>query len=186
MADEKSQYEKYLLEGCAKDDAGCQKELFENYFGLLYGICLRYATDADEAKDILQDGFVKIFKSIKKFDQKGSLEGWMKKIMINNSIDHYRKKSSKPFTDDISEAYTLGEDETVNAELHKEELLALLQELPTGYRMVFNLYVIEGYSHKEIALELNISEGTSKSQLAKARKALQEKVKILYSDKKEI
>ena len=177
MPNEKKQT-KNLIEGCQSGDSKAQQKLFEQYFGFLLGVCLRYTSDREEAKDMLQEGFVKIFNNIHKFNYSGQLENWMKKIMVNTAIDRYRKKMHDPYIQDIesvtNEPY---EQEKAYQNLSQEELLKVIQTLPPGYRTVFNLCAIEGYSHKEIAQQFGINEGTSKSQLAKARKMLQDKLK---------
>ena len=132
----------------------------------------------DDAKDILQDGFVKVFKHIGTFQGKGSFEGWVRRIMVHTSIEHYRR-NSRYFMVDIEEAGDMEFAADVLSVLSKNEILKLISELPAGYRTVFNLYVVEGYSHQEIADILGISEGTSKSQLSRAKKILQEKLRKL-------
>lgn len=176
MADEQKQRLHKLVQGCKNDDPQSQRALFEKYYGLLFGICLRYANDRDEAKDILQEGFVKIFNHIKNYEFTGSFEGWMKRVMINTAIDQYRKHQNEPYLQDIDAGPEPGIPEEGLENLKEEDLLKLIQGLPEGYRMVFNLYIIEGYNHQEIAEMLEINEGTSKSQLAKAKKMLQKKL----------
>lgn len=176
MADERTQKIHKLVQGCKDGDPNSQRALFEQFYGMLLGICLRYATDRDEAKDILQEGYVKIFNNIKHFQFTGSFEGWMKRIMINTAIDQYRKNQNEPYWHDIDASQELGTAEEALQNLNQEDLLKVVQALPEGYRMVFNLYVIEGYNHQEIAEMLTINEGTSKSQLAKAKKMLQKKL----------
>lgn len=166
-----------LLEGCQKGDTQAQQQLFEAYFGVLLGIGLRYTNDREEAKDVLQEAFVKIFKHIHNLQETSHLENWMKRIMINTAIDRYRKQVSEPWKQDIEQAPEPIEPEVANQNLTQEELLKIIQSLPEGYRFVFNLYAIEGYSHKEIADQFGINEGTSKSQLARARNMLKEKVR---------
>lgn len=168
-----------MIEGCVKQDRLCQQKLYELYHKKFYAICLRYTKEIEEAEDMLQEGFVKIFFNIKQFTGSGSFEGWMKRIIINTAIEFYRKKVIMyPVTDFEPEEGTSPEGE-VQIELQANDLLKMIQELPTGYRTVFNLYAIEGYSHKEIAEMLGISEGTSKSQLARARVILQQQVNDL-------
>lgn len=165
-----------LVKGCVRKDAYCQKKLFELYYARMLSICLRYARNREDAKDLLQEGFIKVFNNIESFDFQGSLIGWMKKIMVNNAIDKYRQQHKEPFMVDINDVYDVGIPEEVHQQMNRDALLKMIQELPHGYRTVFNLYVIEGYSHKEIGKKIGISEGTSKSQLAKARNLLKKKL----------
>ena len=148
----------------------------------MFGVCLRYATDSAEAEDNLQEGFIKVFKYIEKFRHEGSFEGWMRRIMVNVSLEKYRKQHYMYPVEDIEiyEGNVFAND--ILDEISVQELIALIQELPPRYRMVFNLYVMEGMSHREIGKEMNISEGTSKSNLARARDILQRKVKNLYRE----
>lgn len=177
MASNGKQQANKLLEGCKAGDTTAQQQLFEAYFGVLLGIGLRYTNDREEAKDLLQEAFVKIFKHIDQLAYNQHLENWMKRIMINTAIDRYRKQVTTPDTVDIDQVPEPGEPEEASQNLTQQELLQLIQELPEGYRTIFNLYAIEGYSHKEIAAEFGINEGTSKSQVARARNMLQTKVR---------
>lgn len=165
-----------LVLRCHQGEPLAQKKLYEKYFGLLMGICLRYSKEREEARDILQEGFVKIFNNIKKFEDKKSLESWMKTVVINTAIDRYRKKISEPYSVSMDEANEPSIPAEVYENLDQKALLNAMQELPEGYRAIFNLYVIEGFSHKEIAEKVGINEGTSKSQLAKARNMLKYKL----------
>jgi RNA polymerase sigma-70 factor (ECF subfamily) len=149
----------------------------------MMGICMRYSRTRAEAEDILQEGFIKVFSSLKNFRQEGSFEGWIKRIMINNAVNHYHqnlKFALHANIEDIDESQIIQEEAHASADpeldLSQEMLLKLIQELPDGYRVVFNLYAIEGYSHKEIACMLGISENTSKTQLFKARRFLKNKI----------
>lgn len=142
----------------------------------MYGICLRYTKDQTAAEDVLQDGFIKIYKHIGQFRNKGSFEGWMRRIMINTAIERYRKRHHLHNATEISEAYNLADEKDFLDDLSASEVMKLVHELTPQYKVVFNLYVVEGYSHKDIAEKLSISEGTSKSNLARARKILQEKI----------
>ena len=172
--------EKKIIAGCIKNDYESQKVLFDKYVNTMKTLCLRYAGDEAEAEDILQEGFIIMFTKIKDFQFKGSFEGWLRKIMINVALRHLKKKNRK-FIEDIDTAYGLY-DETPNvvSDLSEKELLNLLSKLPEGYRVVFNMFVIEGYSHKEIATELNIGVSTSRSQLAKAKGTLRKLIEELY------
>jgi RNA polymerase sigma-70 factor (ECF subfamily) len=147
------------------------------YYGSLLGICMRYGKSKAEAEDILQIGMLRIFKNIESYSGKGSFEGWMKRIMVNVAIDNFRKNSKYYYHHDIDE---LNDEPYLTSDipnsLEVEDILNTVQQLPQGYRMVFNLYAIEGYSHKEISLKLGISENTSKTQLLKARRSLRKKL----------
>jgi len=173
--------EKAILKGCREGKRSAQKQLYEKYASVMLAICLRYSKNRDEAEDLIQEGFLKIFQNINTFRNHGSFEGWIKRIMINHALNHYKKNRKIPFTEDIediNETDILSYDEEVeNIEpVSPETLLAMIQSLPEGYRMVFNLYVFEEYSHKEIAETMNFSENTSKTQLMKARRQLQKKI----------
>ena len=145
------------------------KKLYEDYYPSMYPVCLRFANNDSDALDILHDGFIKIFKNIDKYKIDTSLGAWIKRIMINTSIDYYRKETRRRTTciDDVLDLNNREPD--VLSKINTDELIDCLQELPLSYRSVFNLYVIEGYAHKEIAAILGISESTSRSNLVKAR-----------------
>jgi RNA polymerase sigma-70 factor (ECF subfamily) len=179
MSNDKQQENIELIRGCIRKDTTCQKRLFEKYYGMMLGICQRYAKDQDEAKDILQEGYVKIFNKLEYFNFQGSLENWIKRIMINTAIDKHRKNLQNPVSRELDNTTDASVPQDAEQNLKEKDLLNLIQTLPDGYRTVFNLYVMEGYSHEEISKELNIKEGSSKSQLAKARKLLQQKLQQL-------
>jgi RNA polymerase sigma-70 factor (ECF subfamily) len=160
-----------LIEGCLKGQSLAQEKLFKKYYGIMLGICLRYTNNRNEAKEVLQEGYIKVFNYLHTFHFDGSLSGWMKKIMVNTAIDKYRKRIAEPVSYDISEMATVEND--IISDLNKNDLLECINCLPAGYKAVFNLYVIEGFNHREIAEQLGINEGTSKSQLAKAKQYLQ-------------
>lgn len=162
-----------VIEGCIQEDRRCQKVLYEHYYGIMLSVCQRYARDDDEAIGMLNEGFVKVFRNLSKFRPESSLDSWIKRIMINNAIDHYRKNKKHKNVIDIDEVYNYAEQETIHANLNADQLMTLVQQLPPAYKMVFSLFAIEGWNHKQIAEQLNISEGTSKSNLSKARKKLQ-------------
>lgn len=147
----------------------------------MYGICLRFTKNTMDAEDLLHDGFIKVLTNLSNFKHEGSFEGWMRRLMVNTAINHYRRKSSHSEQDFETSGveYTEFDNSDVLKTLAADELLKLVQALPDGYRMVFNLYVIEGYKHQEIAQMLGVTENTSKSQLAKARRHLQDAVKKL-------
>jgi RNA polymerase sigma factor (sigma-70 family) len=162
-----------LIKACSNGDHNAFKKIYDIHSGTMYSICLRYMTNEDEAKDALQEGFIKVFNSIGKFQFTGSFEGWMKRIFVNTSIEQIRKRK---LHFDVSELNTNELPLTSRIETGKldaEKMMRLVQQLPLGYRTVFNMFVIDGYSHKEISDYLNINENTSKSQLFKARKQLQ-------------
>ena len=173
-----------ILKACLKGDARAQGRLYDMYADRLYGISLRYANDEDEAKDILQEGFIKIFEKLKQYKNKGSLEGWMRKIIVNTALERIRRENRFMLVeDDTFIEYERYRYEHILEELEEKDLLEMIQELSPQYRMVFNLYAIEGYSHKEISQMLNISEGTSKSNLSRARHLLKYKIELYYNIK---
>jgi RNA polymerase sigma-70 factor (ECF subfamily) len=142
----------------------------------MFGVCLRYAKDATEAEDNLQDGFIKVFANLKSFRQEGSFEGWIRRIMINVSLEKLRKQHLMYPVEDVSIYDSVNFSDDVIAKISADDLIKLIQELPPRYRLVFNLYVIEGLSHQEIAQEMGITQGTSKSNLARAREIMKRKV----------
>jgi RNA polymerase sigma-70 factor (ECF subfamily) len=165
-----------LIKGCIKDNAHCQRMLFEQYAGKMMSVCLRYANDTMEAEDIMQDGFIKVFQYLHQFKFEGSFEGWIRRIIVNTAIRHLEKKKIqfKEIDDSGSNAPKL--DPYAYSHLGQDDLMKLINQLPEGYKLVFNLNVIEGYSHEEIAEMLHIQPGTSRSQLVKARKMLQHQI----------
>lgn len=173
--------EAQLIEGCKKRNPQAQRALYEQYKVTLFRVCLRYAKDRSEAQDMLQDGFIKIFTDLPKFRGEGALGGWLRRVMVNACLQHLRKwKNLFPATDVQQFAESHATNDNVIADLGAKELTQLIQTLPIGYRVVFNMYVVEGYSHKEIAEQLSVSVSTSKSQLFKAKAALRNKLeKIL-------
>ncbi len=174
--------EAYIINGCRRGKHRAQKALFDRYHPVLMGICVRYAKSNAEAEDILLVGLARIFNKINDYSGRGSFEGWMKRIMINVAIDNYRKNLKHYFTENFDDLTT---DDTgvdyIPDNFSLEDIIRTIQELPNGYRIVFNLYAIEGYTHKEIAEKLNITESTSKTQLMKARKKLKQKLLLLES-----
>lgn len=170
--------EEELVNGCRANEPHYQKALYQQHYRKMYGICLRYAENKDDAADILQEGFIQVFKYIDSF-RGGSLEGWIRRIVVNMAIAYYRKKSKYVMTD-VDEAKGVGNNEDAMANLSAEEILKLIQELPVGYRTVFNLYEIEGYNHIEIGEMLGISVGTSKSQLSRAKEMLRNELYKKY------
>jgi RNA polymerase sigma-70 factor (ECF subfamily) len=162
-----------------------QEELYRRFAPKMYAVCLRYANNADDAQDLLQEGFIKVYRNLHRFRAEGSFEGWIRRVFVNTSIEHFRKKSAKLSMVSEKEESTIEDtDITALENLAAKDIINIVQELSPGYRTVFNLYVIEGYSHKEIAELLDISEGTSKSQLARAKAVLQKKIAQYLSDTK--
>ncbi len=163
-----------LIAGCAKGDRKSQQVIYEKFYTKMMGVCLRYASNKQEAQDLVHDGFLKVFEKISKYNYSGSFEGWIRRIMINTSIDYYRKNKNIFTKDNQDFANIEGEEpeQDVLSQLRTEDIMKAVQSLSPGYRAVFNLYVVEGYSHKEVSDELGISVGTSKSNLAKAKKNL--------------
>ncbi len=159
---------------CIAGNRTAQKQLYDMFSGKMFAICLRYASNRAGAEDILQEGFIKLFNNLDKFKNIGSFEGWVKRIFINTAIEQYRKAIQSERYIEIDQVYNIqNQEEDANSRLARHDLLKLVQQLPDGYRTVFNLYAIEGYGHKEIAQMLEISIGTSKSQLSRARLFLQ-------------
>lgn len=182
MSSEKSDLVK-LAKTCAKGDRKAQETLFKMYYGKMLPVCMRYAENTEHAKDILQDSFIKIFNKIKTYDGSGSLEGWVRRIVVNSSIDEYRRKKKDFLKVESIENYSdhdlEDEDEEAEVEFKPSQIIEAMQDLTPAYRAVFNLYIFEELTHREIAEKLGISEGTSKSNLAKAKRNLR---KILLRD----
>ncbi|MFM2305958.1 MAG: hypothetical protein RLZZ367_627 [Bacteroidota bacterium] len=168
--------EEELIKGCVKNERLAQKRLYERYFGKMMGVCMRYASHREQATEILNMAFLKVFDSIKKFaDKGGNLEAWIYRIVVNTAIDYLRSEMRHQHSD-IEKSVYVEDTGDVLADLSAEQILEMVNELTPAYRAVFNLYVVEGYNHAEIGEMLGISEGTSKSNLAKARARLQEKI----------
>jgi RNA polymerase sigma factor (sigma-70 family) len=166
-----------LIRGCMESDRRMQEELYRRFSPRMYAVCLRYAGNAEEAEDILQEGFIKVFKKLDSFRNEGSFEGWIRRIFVNTAIEHFRRKKYLLPVTEKEENTIEGKYISVLDELGAKDIMALVQELSPGYRTVFNMYVVEGYTHKEIADQLGISEGTSKSQLSRAKVILQDMVR---------
>ena len=173
-----------IIARCRKKDKKAQKKLYNTYAPLFLGMCMRYSRDRSEAEDILQEAFVKIFLNIESFDGKGSFEGWMKRIVVNTAITFYNQNQKHYHHQEIEQVSTYDDNEVFGTEYTQEELLYVINQLPDGYRMVFNLFAIEGYMHKEIAEMLSIDVNTSKSQFSRAKKLIREKLKLLSKEKK--
>ena len=178
--------EAQLIEGCINGSRKAQEDVFNAMYRRLLGVCARYAKDDDDAKDILQNGFIKVFKSIENYKGNGSFEGWIKRIVINTAIDSYRRKKVKPVVVDSELTDRVGtnmedevEDDSIYQKIPIKVVLDSVQKLSPAYRTVFNLYVLEGYNHNEIAEMLEIGVGTSKSNLSKARLNLRKMLKPL-------
>ena len=161
-----------LIKGCIEGNPEMQKLLYDQFSSKMYGVCLRYAENTEDASDVMQEGFIKVYKSLPKFRGEGSFEGWIRRIFINTSIEHFRRKVKLYNVTEVQENTI--EDTELDAldSLETKDILKILNELSPGYKQVFNMHVIEGYSHKEIADVLGITEGTSKSQLARAKGVL--------------
>jgi RNA polymerase sigma-70 factor, ECF subfamily len=201
--------EKEIIDGCRKGSEDARKVLYERYYRIMFGICIRYLKDPDEAKDVVQEGFIKIFMKINQYKNRGSFEGWMKRIMVNYTID-YKKKQAKTYVSiensDIDYYYTKNSDNErengsikrdkseilrekpnygmiEDAQFSKEELLEAMHAIPDTYSVVFNLHCIEGLSHAEIGKLLNIDEKTSRTRLLRARRNIQEQLYKMCVDK---
>lgn len=173
--------ERQLIEGCRRGDRLAQKELYEKYSRRMMGVCLRYANDRETARDLLQDGFVKVFTGMDSYSGAGSFEGWMRKIFVNCALEYLRKSDVlRDSTDLDNTAELIHPESSVLSDMSAAELMKLVQELPTGFRTVFNLFAIEGYSHKEISEMLEITESTSRSQFTRAKQMLQKRINALY------
>jgi RNA polymerase sigma factor (sigma-70 family) len=166
-----------LIKGCMEGNRRMQEELYRRFSPRMYAVCLRYAGNAEEAEDILQEGFIKIFKKLDSFRSEGSFEGWVRRIFVNTAIEHFRRKRYLLPVTEKEENTIEGKYTSVLDDLGAKDIMALVQELSPGYRTVFNMYVVEGYTHREIADILGISEGTSKSQLSRAKVILQDMVR---------
>jgi RNA polymerase sigma-70 factor (ECF subfamily) len=176
--------QKEIIEQCLQNSRQAQYRLYEKYSPSMFGICLRYAKNSTDAEDILQEGFIKVFRYLKDYSGKGSFEGWMRKIMINSALNYYKRKNliSKGIEPEEAQHFLMHDfNHDVLSKMDHEELLKLIHDLPDGYRTVFNLNIIEGYSHKEIGDMMQISVNTSKSQLSRARSSLKRRVKELLS-----
>jgi len=171
---------KNIIEGCVSGNVRDQEKLYRILAPKMLGVCLRYARDRSEAEDNLQDGFVKVFSNIQRFRHEGSFEGWIRRIMVNVSLEKYRKQSLMIPVEEIEKFDSQPVSEEVLAKIGAEELLKVIQQLPPRYRMVFNLFVMEDMNHQEISEEMGISVGTSKSNLSRARDLLKRRLGVLY------
>ncbi len=166
---DKKQLELNLLKGCLEGLPQAQEAFYEHFAPKMFAICLRYASGYHIAEDLLQEGFIKVFRNLYKYRGDGSFEGWVRRIFVNTAIENYRKANNSYRFLELETIHHIPTNENIICQLKANDLLNLVQKLPDGYRLVFNLYCIEGLSHKEIASKLKISTGTSKSQLARSR-----------------
>ncbi len=177
-----------IAKGCLEKKRSCQKELYDKYIKKMYALCRRYISDKDEIKDTLQEGFIKVFENIGSYRGEGSLEGWVRKIIVNTALTTLRKSKSSIFVrieETEEETNTTlteenQEDALFNTDFNKEDLLSAIEDLPTNYKIIFNLFCLENYSHREISEMLSITEESSRTRLNRARKILQEKLLTLH------
>ena len=165
-----------LIQGCINGDRKMQELLYHRFSPKMYAVCLRYSGDQEDARDLLQEGFIKIFKNLSKYRGDGSFEGWIRRIFVNTSIEHFRRKVSLYNVTETQENTIEDKEWNVSDNLAEKDIISMINKLSPGYRAVFNMHVIEGYSHKEIGNALGINEGTSKSQLARAKLVLKKMV----------
>ncbi|MGB0839931.1 MAG: RNA polymerase sigma factor [Chitinophagales bacterium] len=174
--------EQQLINKAKRGDKRASQQLYEQYERYWFRICLRYGKNRGEAQDILQEGLIAVFRGLKSFNaEKGQFKSWSSKVVVNAALQYLKKHQWQQSLGDLNEAHTSVDfSASILDRLAAKELIALIQQLPLGYRIVFNMYVLEGYSHKEIAQQLNISVGTSKSQLSKAKRTLRERIEVLF------
>jgi RNA polymerase sigma-70 factor (ECF subfamily) len=168
--------EEELIAGCIRGNSAAQRQLYEKYARKMMGVCLRYAGNRETARDLLHDGFIRLFSKINTYKGEGSFEGWMRRLFINTALEYLRKKDALTKYSEYSMTEQ-SEDYSVFEKLSEEELVAYIAAMPAGFRMVFNLYAVEGFSHLEMAKMMNISESTSRSQYTRARGYLQKIIK---------
>lgn len=167
-----------IIEGCVKGDSKCQQVIYQKFYGKMLGACMRYSKDREEARDILQDGFLKVFTNIKLYAGSGSFEGWVRKVIINTALDYIRKNkkiiqyANSDYVEEKAEEIKEEEENNEYLNISTNEIMEAVQQLSTAYRTVFNMFVVDGFSHQEIAEQLGINIGTSKSNLAKAKMQL--------------
>lgn len=173
-----------LVKGCQKGKAKYQRLLYEQYAPKMLGVCLRYFHSKDEAQDALHDGFVKVYSKIKDFRSEGSFEGWIRRIMVNTSLNLYRSNLKRMYHANVDDDTVQIADSSMDFDhFNVQDILRLVQELPDGYRIIFNMFEIDGYAHKEIAEMLSISVNTSKSQLLKARRQLRQRMELIQKER---
>ena len=167
-----------LIKGCIRHEESSERELFRRYSGRMLGVCQRYARNSADAEDIVQDAFIKVFEKLDQFKFQGSFEGWIRKIVVNTALKKYTiiRYDREVSGYEINDRNERSEDSTAYSHLNEKELLGLINNLPDGYRLIFNLFVVEGYQHEEIAEMLRIQPGTSRSQLVKARNMLRNQI----------
>lgn len=173
-----------LLAGCLRNQRQSQELLYKQFYGYAMSVCLRYAPTRDSALEVLNDGFLKVFTRLDQYDPAQPFKGWLRRIMINSAVDHYRQEVRHYNQDNLEQAEQLSAPDAVDAysQLAHEDLLLLIQRLSPAYRLVFNLYVMDGFTHEEIAGQLGISVGASKSNLARARENLRQLLKQINQD----
>jgi RNA polymerase sigma factor (sigma-70 family) len=171
-----------LIQGCLQQDREAQRKLYRTFYGYAMSICVRYSKSNEEAREVLNDGFMKVFTKIEKYDNEKSFKGWLRRVMINTALDNYRHNYKHYYHRDLEEADQETTAENITHQLNHADLMQLVQRLSPGYRAVFNLYAIDGYTHEEISEALDISVGTSKSNLSKARANLQAMLKKSQPD----
>ena len=169
-----------LLKGCKRGRPGSQEELYRRFASAMYGICLQYASSQEDAQDIMQEGFIKVFGKLDQVNNPAAFPGWIRKVMINTALEKYRSQVFLQRVDDMKEEMDEEMDDGIYNNLTSKELVEIIQTLSPKYRLVFNLYAIEGYNHQEISRELGITVGTSKSNLSRARAILQKRIKKIY------
>ncbi|MBU3663005.1 MAG: sigma-70 family RNA polymerase sigma factor [Bacteroidetes bacterium] len=178
------QLDEKILQDCLKNDVKAQQAFYQHFSSTMYAVCLRYSNTKEDARDILQDGFVKVFTKLTQYSGKGSLEGWMKRIFVNTALEHYRVNKNHMDQSDVNEAFDLAHHAHTLERITQKEILEVMGKMATGYRTILNLFAIEGYSHAEIAQMLGINEGTSKSQLSRARQIFIQTWNRLQEEKK--
>lgn len=169
-----------IIKKCQKGDRQAGEQLYKMFSPKMYAVCIQYSNSREEAEDNLQDGFIKVLESISQYTGKGSFEGWMKRIFINTALEKFRKNKSVQIVDEVPDM--VDEDVDDEIDIPSNVLFDFVSQLPEKYRLVFNMYVVDGLQHKDIARELGISEGTSKSNLARAKEILKRKIKAYLSD----
>ena len=180
MKPTKSEIEAKIIKGCVKGDIKYQEMLYRKFYAYGMSITLRYTKNREEAVEVLNDSFLKVFENMKTYDPKRSFKAWFRQIIVNTSIDQYRRTKQMIRTDDIDDHENISFDSEKIEELEAEDILLLLNSIPEHYRLIFNLYEIEGYDHKEIGEMLNISDSTSRANLSRAKKMLRELFKQQY------
>jgi RNA polymerase sigma-70 factor (ECF subfamily) len=170
-----------IILGCLKEDRRAQEALYRQFAPKMYGVCLAYVKDRDIAKDVLHDGFIKVYRSFQRFDPERSIEAWIRTILVNTALDHLRKQNRIQMVeidDNVQESHS--EERSTLDRVQMADLMGIIDKLPSGARTIFNLYTLEGYNHREIADKLNISEGTSKSQYSRAKILLRDMIAKYY------